>query len=160
MKNAMLFTLIVSLPVFSGFKKDSVAYEQVAFDYFASEILRSEFSNISTIEFNGETEHTYSALGKYKFCLKPEKKLQSLVEDAAKGRLEKTKQISHEKIKSISIMSIKSNSGNPKVYVYPAIRVADNFYVFVSLKRPKEPTAKYVFELNPSGEITRNCRME
>jgi hypothetical protein len=41
-----------------------------------------------------------------------------------------------------------------------AVRVADNFYVFLSIQKPNESLTKYVFELNAEGEIARYCDMK
>ncbi|MEJ7645343.1 MAG: hypothetical protein WKF87_12175 [Chryseolinea sp.] len=160
MKKAILIPLVIGLIGLSGFKEDSIVFEQVAFDYFVSDILLSEFHGLSNIEFKGKTEHTYSTLGEYKFCLKPEEKLQSIIKDAAKREKAQTKRIGYDQINTISITEFKENAANPKVYVYPAIRVAENYYVFISFQMPNEPAAKYVFEINPEGRISRNCRMD
>jgi hypothetical protein len=46
------------------------------------------------------------------------------------------------------------------LYVYPAVRVADNFYVFLALSKSDKMVGKYAFELNSAGRILRSCRLE
>lgn len=159
MKKALLVTLIMGLIGLTGFKKDSIVYEQVAFNYFVSDILVSDFSDVSAIEFKGETESSYSTLGEYRFCLKPEQKLQSIIKDTAKGQTKGRQRIKYDQVSAISITEFKKDAVNPRLFVYPALRVADKYYVFVLLQRP-DISAKYVLELNPDGNISRNCRMD
>ena len=160
MKKGFLVTLIMGLIGLTGFMKDSIVYEQVAFNYFISDILLGEFADVAAIEFKGETESSYSTLGEYKFCLKPEEKLQSIIKDAAKGETKGRQQITFDQVNTIAITEFKKDAVNPKLYVFPALRVADKYYVFVLLQLPNKSPAKFVLELNPEGKISRSCRMD
>jgi hypothetical protein len=159
MKKTMSVMLMFGLLVLSSFNKEPLHYEQIAFDYFITDILGSDFKDIAKIEFKGKPENSHSALGNYKFCLKPEERLGSSVKEATKGSRQDLKPIIYKQLKSITIVDFKDDPVTPKLYIYPTVRVADNFYVFLSLHKPNEPFANYVIELNPSGNISRSCRM-
>lgn len=158
MKKTIL-TLLIGLISLSSFTRPAVSYEQIAFDYFISRILSTEFKNLSAIEFSGKTESTYSTLGNYKFCLKPEEKLQSLMEGVTSGLAGIPMEIKYSQIKNVTITNVKEDSKDAKLYLYHSVRVADNFYVFFTLHQTNEKISKYVVELNVEGEVIRYCRM-
>lgn len=160
MKKIILLILSFGLISLSGFDKESVDYEQITFNYFIADILKSDFKDITAIEFKGTTENTFSTLGAYQFCLKPEEKLQSSIKEVTKGSTSNPKTIRHEQFKNVSFSDFQNNSNTPKLFIYPTVRVADNFYVFVSLQMPDNEFVKYVFELRPDGNIARSCKME
>jgi hypothetical protein len=99
-------------------------------------------------------------LRNFKFCLKPEEKLQSLVEGAAKGLRSNSKEINYDQVKNITITAFTNKSNRAKLHIYHAVRVADNFDVFLSVQKYKEPLNNYIFDLNASGEILRSCIMK
>jgi len=160
MNKAILATLLLGIISLSSFNKPAVNYEQIAFDYFVSDIFLKDFKNISVIEFKGQTETSFSTLGDYKFCLKPEEKLQTLIESVTGEPSTTSKAINSDKVKNVTITHFDANSKAAKLFVYHKVRVADNFYVFLSIQKPNEPLYSYVFELNVDGEILRNCTME
>jgi hypothetical protein len=158
MYKPLLVTLLSVVGTFDFLKKSPDNAEQIAFDYFISEILKEDFKNVSVIEFTGKTEDSFSGLGKYTVCLKPEK-LQSLVKRAADGRAQ-TKEIKYDKVKDIAVTGFTRKSKAPKLYLYHSVHVADNFYVFLTMQIPEEPRSNYVFEITPEGQILRSCKME
>ena len=160
MERTFSVILVLGLISLSGFIKESTNYEQITFDYFVSDILGSDFKNISSFEFKGKTEESYSTLGKYKFCLKPEEKLGSAIKDVTKGWRRNVKEIKYENIKGLTIVDFQSNASGPKLFIYPSVHVADNYYVFLSFQKPKEQSVKYVFELTSEGNISRSCKMD
>ena len=159
MKNVIFVILVCGLIGISGFKEESINYEQITFDYFISDILGSDFKDITLIEFKGKTESAYSTLGDYKFCLKPEEKLESIIKDFTKRSTQNVKPVKSEGYKSITISDFNNKTTAPRLYLYPSVHVADNFYVFLSLRKPNEQVVNYVFELQPNGNITRSCKM-
>jgi hypothetical protein len=160
MRNVILIALIFGFVSLSSFNKALVLHEQIAFDYFISDILSNDFKDVGEIEFKGKTETTYSNLGDYKFCLKPEERLGSFMKEITNGsRMMDSKQIRYDRVKSVTIANFKVNGVVPKLYLYPSLRIADNFYVFLSFQKPNEPFAHYVIELHPDGKISRSCRM-
>jgi hypothetical protein len=160
MKNVILSAVILGLIGLSGFKAPSPEYEQVAFTYFVSDILPRDFKEVTSLEFRGKTEESYSTLGGYKVCLKPAEKLQSIIAEASRTKRTDIKQISYDHLNNVAIAKLKQNSRNPTIYVYPAMHLADNFYVFIQLQMPNAAAARYLFELSPDGQISRSCRME
>ena len=160
MKKTIFSLLIFGLIGLSSFTTKSVNYEQIAFDYFISDILTRDFTNLSAIEVKGTTEESFSNWGNYKFCLKPVEKLQSLVEGATKGLRSNSKEIDYDQVKNITVTAFTDKSNSAKLYVYNAVHVADNFYVFLSIQNRKEILFNYVFELNSNGEILRSCEMK
>jgi len=160
MKTTFSIVLVLGLIGLSGFSKKSTNYEQITFDYFVSDVLRSDFKDVTSFEFKGKTEESYSALGKYKFCLKPEEKLGSIIKDVTKGTSQNVKEIGYEHIKGLTILNFQGNANESRLLIYPSVHVADNYYVFLSFQKPKEQSAKYVFELTPEGNISRSCRMD
>jgi len=158
MKKTTLF-LLFGLVVLSGFTKTPVNYEQIAFDYFISKIFETDFKNVSTIEFKGKTETAYSTLGDYKFCLRPEEKLQALIESVTREPLNISKNVRYQEIKNLTISDFKEDSKTAKLYLYHTVRAVDNFYVFLSVQQFGKPISNYVVELNVDGEILRYCRM-
>ena len=161
MKKTIFSFLVFGLFSFSSFTTTRfVNHEQIAFDYFISDILKRDFTDVQAIEFKGKTEESFSKLRNVKFCLKPEEKLQSLIEDATKVRETNSKQIDYDQITNVTITDFTGKSNTAKLYIYQAVRVADNFYVFLSIGRRKEPLSNYVFELNSNGEILRSCKMK
>jgi len=161
MKKAIFSFLVFGLFSLTSFTIPKfVNHEQIAFDYFISEILKRDFTDLQTIEFKGKTEESFSKLRNFKFCLKPEEKLQPLIEDATKVREINSKQIDYDQINNIIIIDFKDKSNSAKLYIYQAVRVADNFYVFLSIQQRKESLSNYVFELNSNGEILRSCKMK
>jgi len=156
--SAILFLGLISL---SGFIKDSENYEQITFDYFVSDILGSDFKGIKSFEFKGKTEQSYATLGKYKFCLKPEEKLGSIIKKVTKGFRRHVTEIRYEHIKGLTILDFQSKATLSKLLIYPSVHVADNYYVFLSFQKPNdERSVKYVFELTPAGNISRSCKMD
>ena len=160
MNKTILATLLVGLICLSSFNKAPVNYEQIAFDYFVSNVLLNDFKDISVIEFRGQTESTFSTLTDYKFCLKPEEKLKSLIENVTAGVSTTSKKINGEKASNVSIANYNASSNDPKLLIYNTVRVADNFYVFLSIQQLNEPAHRYVFELNVDGKIQRSCAMK
>jgi hypothetical protein len=160
MKRTFSVILFLGLISLSGFVKESANYEQITFDYFVSDILGSDFKDIKSFEFKGRTEESYSTLGKYRFCLKPEEKLASMIDEITKGAGRKVKEIKYENIKGLTILDFQSKAGGSQLLIYPSVHVADNYYVFLSFQRTKEQPVKYVFELTPEGNISRSCKMD
>jgi hypothetical protein len=158
MKKLMLFPLWLACFGFSSFDKPT-NYEQIAFDYFLAEVIQSDFADVAALEFKGRTEKSFSSLGRFEFCLAPER-LQSHIRAVTRRPVKIRKNIAHDKVKSVAITSFKQSSKAPKLHIYNSVHVADNFYVFLSLKKPNRPLARYVFELNTSGDILRSCKME
>jgi hypothetical protein len=159
MKKTILVMLTLGLITLSGFNKEPLHYEQIAFDYFISDILENDFKDIAKVEFKGKPENSHAGLGDYKFCLKPEERLGSSIKEITKGPRQDLKPVNYKQLKDITIVDFKDDTVVPKLYLYPSVRVADNFYVFLSLQKPNEPIANYVIELNPNGNISRSCRM-
>lgn len=159
MKKTILVMLMLGLIILSGFNKEPLHYEQIAFDYFISDILGSDFKGVAKIEFKGKPENSYSGLGDYKFCLKPEERLGSIMKEVTKGSRDDLRTVRFQQVKGITITDFQDDAAVPKLYLYPSVRVADNFYVFLSLQKPNELSANYVIELNPDGNISRSCRM-
>jgi hypothetical protein len=135
-------------------------YEQRAFDYFVSDILRSDFPKIKSFGFKGKTEDSYSTLGKYRFCLKPEEKLGSLIEKVTKGSEVDAKEITYQHIKAPTIVDFQTEAKGSKLFVYPSVHVADSYYVFLSFQTPNEQSVKYILELTNDGNISRSCKMD
>jgi hypothetical protein len=160
MKNTFSVTLLAGFISLSGFNNESENYEQLAFDYFVSDILASDFSDITSFEFKGKTEQSFSTLGKYKFCLKPQEKLGSIMQEVTKGSRKDVREISLQNIKGLNIVDFEKKASRSRLFLYPSVHVADNFYVFLSFQKLNEEPVKYVFELTPDGEISRSCRME
>jgi hypothetical protein len=161
MKKTMVSFLMFGVFSLSSFTTTKfVNHEQIAFDYFISDILKRDFTDLQAIEFKGKTEASFSRLRNFKFCLKPEEKLQSLIEDATKVGVTNSKEINYDQINNLVITDFTDRSHSAKLYIYQAVRVADNFYVFLSIQKYKEPLNNYVFELNSKGEILRSCLMK
>jgi hypothetical protein len=130
MNKTILTTLLVGLIGLSSFNKAPLNYEQIAFDYFVSHILSTDFKNLSAIQFKGQTETSFSTLGNYKFCLKPEEKLQSLIKNVANGPSLASRSINSNEAKNVTIIKFEANSNVAKLFICHSVRVADNFYVF------------------------------
>lgn len=113
---------------------------------------------MTSFEFKGKTEESFSTLGKYKFCLRPEEKLGSIIEDVTKGMKRKVKEIEFKNIEGLKITDFQTRTIGYRLFVYPSLHVADNYYVFLSFQKQKEQPVKYVFELTPEGEISRSCK--
>ena len=160
MKRTFSVILFLGLISLSGFVKESANYEQITFDYFVSDILGSDFKDIKSFEFKGRTEESYSTLGKYRFCLKPVEKLGSMIDDVTKGATRSVKDIKYENIKGLTILDFQSKAISSRLFIYPSVHVADNYYVFLLFQRTKEQPVKYVFELTPDGNISRSCKMD
>jgi hypothetical protein len=159
MKKTISTPLLLAILILSSFIKNPVNHEQVAFDYFLSDILTTDFKDLSIFEFKGKTENTFSTLGNYKFCLKPQDRFQSMMEGVTKQPVTFSKEIKYTQIKNLTIIDFKDNSTGTKLYVYPSVHAADNFYVFISVGQPNAATVNYVFELAPDGKIMRSCKM-
>ncbi len=144
----------------SGFINESADYEQVTFDYFVSDILETDFKDVTSFEFKGRTEESFSTLGKFKFCLKPEGKLGTIIKDATKGKKGNVKEIEFKNVKELKITDFQSKKSGHKLFVYPSVHVANNYYVFLLFQNQKEQPTKYVFELTPEGKISRSCKMD
>jgi hypothetical protein len=161
MKKVIFSFLMFGLFSLSSFTTTKlVSHEQIAFDYFISDILKRDFADLQATEFKGKTEESFSKLRNFKFCLKPEERLQSLIEGATKGARNNSKEINYDQVKNITVTAFTDKSNSAKLYVYNALRVADNFYVFLSIQTRKEFLSNYVFELNSNGEILRSCEMK
>lgn len=160
MKKSFSVFLLSGLFGLSGFVNTSADYEQITFDYFISEILQADFHDVTTFEFKGKTEESFSALGKYNVCLKPEK-LSNFIETAARGKYTRdAKEIKFSSKNGLKITNFETKSKGYRLFLYPSVHVADNYYVFLSFQKIKEQSATYVFELTPEGDILRSCRMD
>jgi len=159
-KTIFSFLIFGIFSLFSFTTTKFVNHEQIAFEYFISDILKRDFTDLQAIEFKGKTEESFSKLRRFKFCMKPEEKLQSLLEDATKVRETNSKQINYDQINNVTITDFTDKSNRAKLYIYQAVRVADNFYVFLSIQQRKESLQNYVFELNSDGELLRSCKMK
>jgi hypothetical protein len=160
MKKSFPTILLVGLIGLSGFKSQSADYEQKAFDYFVSDILRADFQDVTSFEFKGHTEESFSTLKKYEFCLQPEEKLGSMIRNTTKGLKREAQKIEFKNIEGLKITDFQAKTNGYRLFVYPSLRVADNYYVFVAFQKQKEQPIRYVFEVTPEGEISRSCKME
>jgi hypothetical protein len=160
MKGTLTVRLLVVLIILSGFVKESATYEQIAFDYFISDVLGNDFKDITSFQFKGRTEDSFSSLGKYKICLTPEKKLGSLIENLTKGARRNAKEIRYDNSSGFTILDFESKTRSSRLLIYPSLHVADNYYVLLLFEQPEEQPAKYVFEITPDGNISRSCRMD
>ncbi|MBX2899208.1 MAG: hypothetical protein KF775_06145 [Cyclobacteriaceae bacterium] len=158
MKKLFPIFLMFWLITLSSFESESVNYEQITFDFFVSDILATDFKNVTSFEFKGKTENSYATLGKFKFCLSPEEKLGTIIESAIKGVKSNEKRIEFKDIEGLKITDFQ-RSKSDRLFVYPSLHVADNHYVFL-LFRNKEQAIKYVFELTPEGDILRSCKLD
>lgn len=160
MKQTFSVILLAGFVCLSGFVKESANYEQITFDYFVSDILESDFGDIKSIEFKGMTEESYSTFGNYKICLKPGEKLGSMIEEITKGNKRTAKEIDYENVRQLTILDFQKKATGSRLFVYPSVHVADNYYVFVLFQQPNEQPVKYVVELTPAGDISRSCKMD
>jgi hypothetical protein len=158
MKNTFPAFFVLVLIGLSGFTSKSTNYEQLTLNYFVSEIAKNDFKDVTSFEFKGKTEETYSSLGKYKLCLKPEK-LSSIITEAAKGKRQ-PKDMRNADVDRLSIVDFKLKTNNPRIFVYPSVHVADNYYVFLAVQKHKQTSVRYVFELTPGGNISRSCKLD
>jgi hypothetical protein len=92
--------------------------------------------------------------------LRPEEKLGSIMAEVTKGPKRKVKEIKYKSSAGITILDFQSKTTNSRLLLYPSVRVADNYYVFLSFQKLKERPVKYVFELTPEGDIVRSCKMD
>ena len=159
MEKSFSIILVLGLMSLSGFIDESSDYEQITFNYFVTDILKTDFKNVSSFEFKGRTEESFSTLGQIKFCLKPEK-LGTIIEDATKVKRSNTKQIEFKNVKGLKITDFQNKTSGYRLFVYPSLHVADNYYVFLSFQNQKEQPIKYVFELTPEGKISRSCKID
>ncbi|MBN8651675.1 MAG: hypothetical protein J0L67_09620 [Cytophagales bacterium] len=153
---AMLFVGFILLMAFVNKPAD---HEQIAFDYFISDILGNDFKDVTSFEFKGVTEESYATLGKYNFCLRPEEKLGSMIKELTAMKRQ-TKEIDFANVSGLKITNFQSKTSGHRLFVYPSLHVAENYYVFLSFQKLKEHPIKYVFELNMEGDILRSCKME
>jgi hypothetical protein len=146
----------------AGFvKKESENYEQITFDYFVSDILKSDFKDVTSFEFKGRTEESFSSLGSYKFCLRPEEKLGTAIQELTKRTTKShVKEIEFKNTDALKISDFQKKATGYRLFVYPSLHVADNYYVFLSFQKRKEESVKYIIELTPDGEISRSCRID
>lgn len=159
MKKAFSIIPVLGLIILSGFISENPDYEQNTFDYFVSDILWTDFKDVKSFEFKGKTEESFSALGKFKICLKPEEKLGIIIEGATKGKKRSVKQIESKNVKGIKITNFQNSTSEYRLFVYPSLHIAENYYVFLSFQNQKKQLAKYIFELTPEGSISRSCKM-
>ncbi len=160
MKRRSSALLILCLLALSSFIKDTMVYEQIAFEYFVSDILKSDFKDLKSLEFKGTSEESYSTLGKYNFCLKPVDKLATIIGDAAKGVSYGARKINSEDVGQVKIVDFQSKAKDPRLFIYPSLHVADNYYVFISLQRLSGNPIKYIIEMRPDGNISRTCKTD
>jgi hypothetical protein len=160
MKKSFFVILVLGLISLSGFINESADYEQITFDYFVSDIVKTDFKDVMSFEFKGRTEESFSTLGQIKFCLKPEEKLGAIIEDVTKGKKRNTKEIEFKNVEGPNITEFHSKSSGHRLFLFPSVHVADNYYVFLVFQTQKGKLTKYVFELTPKGEISRSCKMD
>jgi hypothetical protein len=160
MKNSFSIILVLGLIGLSGFRNKSANHEQITFDYFLSDIVKTDFKDVTLIEFKGRTEDSFSSLGQINFCLDPEEKLGTIIADVTKGKKRNTKTIEFKNIEGLRITDFQSKSSGHKLFLFPSVHVADNYYVFLVFQTQKGKPTKYVFELTPDGEISRSCKMD
>jgi hypothetical protein len=160
MKRKLPVILLLGITSLSAFDEEPANHEQAAFDYFVSDILVSDFKDITSFQFKGRTEDSFSSLGKYKICLTPEKKLGSLIENLTKGARRSAKEIRYKNSNGLTILDFESKTRSSRLLIYPSLHVADNYYVLLLFQQPEEQPAKYVFEVTPEGKISRSCRMD
>lgn len=142
-------------------KKESENYEQITFDYFVSEILQSDFKEVTSFEFKGRTEESFSSLGSYKFCLRPEERLGTAIQELTKRRTKShVKEIEFLNTGGLKITDFQKKATGYRLLVYPSLHVADNYYVFLSLQKHKEQPIRYVFEVTPEGDVSRSCKID
>jgi hypothetical protein len=134
----------------------SESQEQIVFDYFVANIIKDDFKDLSVIEFKGKTEENYSSLGDYKSCLTPER-LDPILKNVTKGDAQ-VKDIRLTNAKEIKVIAFTNSSSAAKLFLYRSVHVADNYYVFLSLKIPKQSAVIYIFEVTPDGKISRSCK--
>lgn len=153
--------LVLGLVSLTGFaKRESENYEQITFDYFVSNILKSDFEDVKSFEFKGETEESFSTLGKYDFCLRPEERLGSAIKEITKGSKRNAQKIEYKDIDGIKITQFQKKSRGYRLFIYPSLHVADNYYVFLSFQKLKEQPVTYVIELTPEGDVSRSCKLD
>ena len=158
MKKSFPAILFVGFIFLTAFVNKPADYEQIAFDYFISDILGNDFKDVTSFEFKGVTEESYATLGKYKFCLRPEEKLASMIKGLT-GMKRQSKEINFTNVNSLKITDFQSRARGHRLFVYPSLHVAENYYVFVSFHKVKEQPVNYVVELTPEGDILRSCKM-
>lgn len=158
MKKTNPFILLVGLIILTSFENKAPNYEQIVFDYFISDILKSDFTGVKSFEFKGRTETSYSLLEKSEFCLPPEEKLGSLLMKAVKGLKRNDKEIDFRKNDTLTILDFQKKSTSYQLFLYPSLHIADNYYVFLLFQKHNEQSVKYVFELSREGDISRSCK--
>ncbi len=157
MKRVLSVKLILILASLSSFTKRSNNHEQIIFDYFISDIIRSDFMDVTIVEFKGKAENSYSMLGEFKICLRG---AESTIKSYTKHSLKSAKTIGYSHVKGITITNFWGKATAPRLYIYPSIHVADHYYVFLSFQKPDEPTIKYMFRLSTDGDVLESCRLE
>lgn len=156
MKTCVLAVLISTFGLSPFTAPDQVNPEQIAFDYFISEILKDDFKNLQTLEFKGRTEENYAALGDYKFCLTPER-LGPAIKNVANGERQ-TKQINYKNFGNLEITGFTENKKSAKLYLFKSVTVADSYYILLSIKIPNDSPSTYLFEVTQDGKLLRSCK--
>jgi hypothetical protein len=157
--NRIIALLLLGFVSLSGFKPISVDSEQIAFDYFFETIFPNDFKNLETIEFKGQTEKRFFDVDDHTICFLGQERLQPLLESVMKGQRVDSKQIKSGHIKAVSFSDFTKSSKDAELYLYHSVRVADNFYVILSIQKSNESLTNYIFEIDGNGEILRTCSM-
>jgi hypothetical protein len=84
--------------------------------------------------------------------------LKKTTRNARKNMHEREVETRH--IEEIVIAGFEPKTKRPKLLLYPALHVADHYYVFVRFQAEQREHARYLFELTPEGRILRSCRMD
>ena len=158
---ATLSVLLILVSLTGFIKKESENYEQITFDYFVSDILKSDFQDVTSFEFKGRTEESFSSLGSYKFCLRPEEKLGPIIQETTKKAQKRpAREIEFKNTDGLKINDFQKKATGYRLFVYPSLHVADNYYVFLLFQKPKDQPVKYIVELTPEGDVSRSCKID
>src|SRR5690349_7914402 len=110
MKKIFSVILVLGLVGLSGFRTAPANYEQIAFEYFISDILETDFPGVTSFAFKGKTEESFSKLGNYKFCLHPEERMGSMIKDTTWGLRGKEKAITLGHHEGLTILESQYSS--------------------------------------------------
>jgi hypothetical protein len=158
MKKATIILILSTAVIFSGFSSKP-KYEQIAFDYFFSDIFNSEFKDVSTIEFEGVTMVKFPSFDKDAICFAGLQKLYPEMNSMFNTSFGKPVKISAE-ASNVKFAKLHRSSKEPKLYVSHKITMIDNIYLLMSVDRPGTSVVTYLFEMDQDGKVSSTCKTE
>ena len=139
--------------VTTAFTRPGPSLEQIATDYFFSDIFREEYPDYKAIEFDNQTDTSRYWSTTYK-CVNWDDEIKRQILSSTPDR---STQVTAT-VTDLRVKKVTRNSGKLRISVWSKVKVGNSYFVLIGAYRKLRFSEYFLFELDSEGRIIQMCK--